>query len=119
MNQAKNIGIKVKAPEQKCSDSKCPFHGKIKVRGRTFIGEVIKKDLNKTATVEWSTTFDIPKYERSETRKTKVRVHNPQCINAQINDKVKIAETRPLSKTKHFVIIELLEKKESKEVVKQ
>jgi small subunit ribosomal protein S17 len=118
MSSSKNIGIKVNnAPEQKCNDKKCPFHGSIKLRGRTFVGEVKKKDLGRTATVEWSRVAYLPKYERSEVRKTKIHVHNPQCINAQINDKVKIVETRPLSKTKHFVIVEIIGKEEKKEVV--
>lgn len=103
----KNIGIPVTAPKETCDDAKCPFHGKIKVRGRVFTGEVVSKDLNRSATVIWERKIDIPKYERSETRRTRIRVHNPPCINAQVKDMVKIVETRPLSKTKHFVIVEV------------
>jgi len=47
----------------------------------------------------------IPKYERYSKRRTKLLVHNPDCLNAQVGDVVKIMETRPLSKTKHFVVI--------------
>ena len=117
MNKARNIGINVKSPKDVCDDAKCPFHGHIKVRGRIFTGEVVAKDLHKSATVIWYRKQYIPKYERSEKRKTKIRVHNPPCINAQVNDMVKIIETRPLSKTKHFVIIEKVQK-EKKEVEK-
>lgn len=106
MNKTKNIGIKINPPKESCNDKKCPFHGTIKVRGRVFTGEVIAKDLNKTATIMWGRSKKIPKYERSEARKTKIRAHNPPCINANVKDIVKIIETRPLSKTKHFVIIE-------------
>ena len=109
--KTKGIGIKVRTPKKSCDDNKCPFHGNITVRGRIFIGVVVSKDLNKTATVLWSRTVNLPKYERSEKRRTRIRVHNPPCINAKINDTVKIAETKPLSKTKHFVIIECIEKK--------
>ena len=35
-----------------------------------------------------------------------MRVHNPNCIDADIGEIVVVAETRPLSKTKSFVIIE-------------
>ena len=108
--KARNIGIKVKQPSKSCEDSKCPFHGDIKVRGRTFTGVIIAKDVHKTATVEWSYKASIPKYERTETRRTKIHVHNPPCINAEVGDVVRIAETRPLSKTKNFVIIENLGK---------
>ncbi len=104
----RNIGIKVSFPKRSCNDNNCPFHGNLGLRGRSFVGTVIAKDVHKTATVEWLRKYFIPKYERHETRLTKVRVHNPPCINAEVGDKVMIMETRPLSKTKHFVIIENL-----------
>ena len=106
MVEAKNIGIEVKAPKETCEDKKCPFHGNIKLRGRTFTGVIVAKDTHKTATVQWSYKVSVPKYERTEARRTKVHAHNPSCINANVGDVVKIAETRPLSKTKNFVIIE-------------
>ncbi|MBW2982326.1 30S ribosomal protein S17 [Candidatus Woesearchaeota archaeon] len=93
---------------QECNDKKCPVHGNVSLRGRTFTGIVIGANMAKTATVEWTYKLFIPKYERSETRKSKVHAHNPICINAQVGDVVKIMETRPLSKTKNFVIIKKL-----------
>ncbi len=47
------------------------------------------------------------RYERYEKRRTRVAAHNPPCINAKEGDKVVIAECRPLSRTKKFVIIEV------------
>lgn len=108
--KTKNIGINIPAPKDNCEDKNCPFHGNINVKGRTFIGTVIKKDLHKSATVEWSYYKQIPKYERKERRLSKVHVHNPKCINAEIGDMVKIMQTRPISKTKNFVIIQNLGK---------
>ncbi len=99
------------AKEKQCTDKKCPFHGNIKLRGKSFTGVVLAKDTHNTATVEWSYPVVIPKYERSETRRTKIHVHNPSCIDADIGDIVKIQETRPLSKTKKFVIVENMGKK--------
>lgn len=104
--KTKNIGIKVKAPKETCKDKNCPFHGDIKLRGRILTGTVIKKDTHKSATIEWTRQHYIPKYERYEVRRSRVRVHNPDCIKAEIGDKVKVAECRPISKMKHFVIIE-------------
>lgn len=100
------IGVDVKAPKETCEDKNCPFHGTLKVRGRNFVGVVMKKDVHKTATVEWEWKKKIQKFERSESKKTRLRVHNPPCINAKIGDVVKLAECRPLSKTKSFVVIE-------------
>lgn len=110
-NQTKNIGIDVKPPKEKCEDKKCPFHGNIKPRGRIFTGVILTKDTHRTATIEWTYPILVPKYERSETRRTKIHVHNPACIDADIGDIVKVSETKPLSKTKNFVIIENMGKK--------
>ncbi len=109
--KAKNIGIDVKAPKKACEDKKCPFHGNVKPRGKIFTGVVLAKDAHKTATIEWSYSIAVPKYERTETRRTKIHAHNPSCIDADVADVVRIAETRPLSKTKTFVIVENLGKK--------
>ena len=101
-----NIGLKATEPKKECDDKHCPFHIGMKLRGRTMQGIVIAKDVHKTATVEWLRKVSIPKYERTELKRSKVRVHNPPCIDANIGDKVKIAESRPISKTKHFIIIQ-------------
>ena len=102
----KNIGLDVEEPKEKCNDKNCPFHGSLKVRGRQFKGTVISSKMHSTATVEWSRTEYIPKYERYEKKRSKVKAHNPKCINAVEGDIVRIIGCRPLSKTKNFVIVE-------------
>ena len=96
-----------KVSKKECSDKHCPFHGSIKVRGRVFNGRVIKTSMRKTAIVEWQRTVLVPKYERFEKKRSRIKVHNPECINAKKGDFVKVAECRPISKTKSFVIIEV------------
>ena len=108
MVKAKNIGIDVKPPKEECSDKKCPFHGSLSVRGRIIKGIVVSKDVHTSATIESERTIYIKKYERYLKKKSRIRVHNPPCINAQIGDEVKAMECHPLSKTKHFVIVEKL-----------
>lgn len=110
MKQAKNIGIKVKLSKESCKDKNCPFHGSLKVRGRLFTGMIIKTDAHKSATIEFERSCYVAKYERHEKRRTRLRVHNPSCIDAKKGDKVKVSECRPLSKTKKFVIIEKIGK---------
>ena len=83
---------------------------KTSTRGRTFTGTVISDKMSKTVTVEWERSKYISKYERYEKRRSKVKAHNPDSINAKEGDIVKIEETRPLSKTKHFVVTEILTK---------
>ena len=99
----------MKKKEETCNDKNCPFHGSIKVRGMTFTGTIISDKMSKTATVELVRRRYIPKYERYEIKKKKVHVHNPSCISATKGNKVKIKECRPLSKTKNFVIVEVLQ----------
>ena len=104
----KEVGMGIKAPSKKCEDSKCPFHGSVKLRGRVFVGMLTSKDTHKTATVVWGRKEYVPKYERYLKKRSKLRVHNPSCINAKEGDFVKIVECKPLSKTKKFVIVEKL-----------
>ena len=94
--------------QQKCDDKKCFIHGNIKTRGRTLKGTVIKKDISRTATITFQRFYYLPKYERYEKRRTKLKVHNPKCIDAKLGDLVEIKETRPLSKTKHFTIVKVI-----------
>ncbi len=101
-----NIGIDVKAPEKACNDDHCPFHGSLSVHGRIFIGTVVSDRMSKSVSVSWDRTTYVPKYERYETQRSKVKAHNPECLTVKKGDKVRIMQCRPISKTKHFVVIE-------------
>jgi small subunit ribosomal protein S17 len=94
-----------------CTDRFCPIHGETKLHGRVLVGTVISAKAYKTVTVDKLRSFYLSKYERYEKRHTKLLVHNPPCINAKLGDEVKIMESRPLSKTKHFIVIEVVNKK--------
>jgi len=106
VKKAKDIGYDVKQPEKECDDIYCPFHGKLSVRGKILEGKVASSKMQRTVIVERGYLHRIPKYERYEKRHSRIAAHNPECINAKKGDRVKIAECRPLSKTKHFVVIE-------------
>lgn len=95
-------------PKQECSDANCPFHGNLSARGRQFTGIVVSSKMRKTAVIEFERQYFLPKYERYEKRRTSIKVHNPECVNAKDGDIVKIMECRPLSKTKNFVILQKL-----------
>ncbi|MBI2140048.1 30S ribosomal protein S17 [Candidatus Woesearchaeota archaeon] len=95
---------------KKCLDRNCPLHGQISLRGRVFTGVVIRAKMQKTVIVEWITQRYSPKFERFEKWSSHVKAHNPDCLGAQEGDIVKIAECRPLSKTKNFVVAEILGK---------
>jgi len=105
----KNIGIEgLKPPENVCDDPNCPWHGLIRVHGFMFKGVVVKARAPKTVVVRWYRYHYLPKYDRYEVRKSQVLAHNPPCINAKEGDIVIIGETRPISKCKHFVVLQKL-----------
>lgn len=104
--KARDIGIDVKPPTEVCQDKKCPWHGSLPIRGKILEGVVFSTKAQKTAIVERDYFHFIPKYERYERRHSRIAAYNPDCIAAKEGDVVKIAETRPLSKIKSFVVIE-------------
>lgn len=106
-SNSRDIGIKVKPPIKACEgDKNCPFHGSISLRGRQRSATVVSAKVPKNAKVEWAWKRPVPKYERLEKKRTRITVHNPACISAKPGDKVQIMETRKISKTKSFVIVE-------------
>ncbi|MCK4634398.1 MAG: 30S ribosomal protein S17 [Candidatus Aenigmarchaeota archaeon] len=102
----RNIGLDVKTPKETCKSKKCPFHGNLPVRGRVFKGVVISDKSKNTVVIQWNYFNFMPKYERYERKNTKILAHNPSCINVKKGDVVTIAECRPISKKKSFVVIE-------------
>jgi small subunit ribosomal protein S17 len=103
-----NIGFQVPAPEKSCEDPQCPFHGTLSVRGQVIDGTVVSDKTARTVVVQREYFKYIPKYERLEKRKSKLHAHNPDCIAAKTGDRVTLAECRPLSKTKSFVVVQVL-----------
>ncbi|MBI4983272.1 30S ribosomal protein S17 [Candidatus Woesearchaeota archaeon] len=106
----------IDAPEKECTDKKCPFHGQVNVKKELFTGKVTKKDIHHSATIEWFRPYYVQKYERYELRRSRIRVHNPACINAEVGQEVLVAKTKPLSKTKHYVIIQMRESGSKEEI---
>jgi len=76
-------------------------------RGRTFTGKIISNRMAKTVTVEWERRRYVPKYQRYEKRRTRVKAHDDKN-ETKIGDIVEIQETRPISKTKHFIVIKIV-----------
>ncbi len=78
---------------------------KINPHGRTFSGIVVSKRMQKTAKVVWERRIYLRKYERYGKRRSSVMAHVPNNIEVKEGDRVVIKECRPISKTKHFIII--------------
>jgi len=108
--QVRNIGIDAKPPEKICEDIRCPWHGTLSIRGRVLEGKVVSDKATKTVVVRWDYYIYLPKYQRYERRHSQVHAYNPECVDAKREDIVRIAECRPLSKSKSFVVIEKVKK---------
>jgi small subunit ribosomal protein S17 len=109
--KARDIGIDAKPPAKTCEDSKCCWHGETSIRGKIIEGIVVSAKAQKTAIIERQYFHYIPKYERYERRHSRIVAYNPECVNAKEGDMVRIAECRPLSKTKSFVVVDILKGK--------
>lgn len=76
---------------------------------KTIVGKVVSDKMDKTITVAVNTFESHPLYKKELKKTTTFKAHdeNNEC---KIGDKVKIMETRPLSKQKRFRLVEILDK---------
>ena len=74
------------------------------------VGSVVRTGMDKTAVVEnvWKQRHRL--YGKQVRRVARFRVHDPlnQC---QLGDVIRIEETRPISKTKHWRILEIIQRR--------
>ncbi len=103
--------LSLKKPKKTCNDPNCPFHGTLSVRGRVLDGLVVSAKMDKTAIVRRDYLHYVPKFKRYERRHSHIPAHNPPCLDAKEGDVVKIVESRSVSKTVSFVIVEKLEER--------
>lgn len=105
------MSLVFKKPRKTCDDLNCPFHGELPVRGRVLEGTVVSAKMDRTVIVERDYLFYIPKFKRYERRRSRIPSHSPPCIDVKEGDRVVIAESRPISKTVAFVVVEKAEAK--------
>jgi small subunit ribosomal protein S17 len=105
------MSLSFKKPKKTCNDVDCPFHGGLPIRGRVLKGTVVSAKMDKTVVVERDYLSYISKFMRYERRRSRIPSHNPPCIDAKEGDHVIVAESRPLSKTVSFVVVEKTEEK--------
>jgi small subunit ribosomal protein S17 len=104
--RGRDIGLDVRAPKESCDDAHCPFHGRLSIRGAVLEGTVVSTSMQRTAVVERTLLHFVTKYERYEKRRRRYLAHNPPCLKIPLGHRVRIAETRPLSKTVSFCIVQ-------------
>ena len=72
-------------------------------------GQVTSDGMDKTAVVTVITRKPHPRYRKTMARTTRLYVHDEENT-LKVGDKVRVAETRPLSKLKRWRIVEVLER---------
>ena len=72
-------------------------------------GQVTSDGMDKTAVVTVTTRKPHPRYHKTMARTTRLYVHDEENT-LRVGDRVRVAETRPLSKLKRWRIVEILER---------
>ena len=76
---------------------------------KTLIGTVESNKMDKTIVVKVETAVRHPIYKKIVKRTYKLKAHDEENV-CQVGDKVKVMETRPLSKDKRWRLVEVVEK---------
>ena len=78
-------------------------------KGKTFVGHVVSDKMDKTVVVAVESYRAHPLYRKTIKRQVKLKAHdeNNAC---HAGDVVRIAESRPLSKTKRWRVVEIISK---------
>ena len=76
---------------------------------KELIGVVVSDKADKTITVKAETYKKHPLYGKRVKYSKKYAAHDENNI-AHVGDKVRLAQTRPLSKTKRYELVEVIEK---------
>ena len=72
-------------------------------------GVVVSNRMDKTAIVEATERVRHPRYDKTVQRRSRLAVHDADNTLG-VGDLVRVAETRPLSKTKRWRLVEILER---------
>ena len=73
------------------------------------VGDVISNKMNKTIVVRVERRFQHPRFKKVVTAYSKFYAHDEKN-EAKVGDRVRIRETRPLSKTKSWRLVEIVER---------
>jgi len=76
---------------------------------KEFIGTVISDKMQKTVIVKIMRLSKHPKYAKIMKQYNKFKAHDEKST-AKMGDRVRIVETRPLSKDKKFRVVEIVKK---------
>jgi small subunit ribosomal protein S17 len=78
-------------------------------RRKTRIGVVVSDAMDKTVLVKIDRKMAHPLYKKTVRRSSKLAAHD-EGNEAHVGDTVRVMETRPLSRTKRWRVVEVVEK---------
>ena len=81
----------------------------LRANRKVRVGEVLANKMTKTIIVRVERRFPHPKFKKVITGYKKFYVHDEKS-EAKVGDRVRIQETRPLSKTKRWRLVEIVER---------
>ena len=76
---------------------------------KQVVGEVVSSKMHKTIVVEVSRRVRHPRYQKTLTKYKKFYAHDEKS-EAGVGDRVRIVNSRPLSKLKRWTLVQVLEK---------
>jgi small subunit ribosomal protein S17 len=89
------------------AESSAPETAEVRSLRKVRVGEVVSNKMDKTIVVRTVTRVPHPKFGKITKHIAKFHAHDEKN-EAQIGDRVSIMETRPLSKTKRWRLVEVL-----------
>jgi small subunit ribosomal protein S17 len=81
----------------------------VQEKRRHWFGSVISNKMDKTVIVAVDRFVRHPVYHKVMRRVTKLKAHDEQNT-CQVGDRVKLIETRPISKQKHWRVVQVMER---------
>ncbi len=76
---------------------------------KTRVGTVVSDKMQKTVVVAIERRFPHPLYGKMVTRTKRLKAHDEEN-SAKVGDRVRVMETRPLSKQKRWRVVEIVER---------
>eukprot|EP01061_Rhynchopus_euleeides_P005708 TRINITY_DN148_c0_g1_i1.p2 TRINITY_DN148_c0_g1~~TRINITY_DN148_c0_g1_i1.p2 ORF type:complete len:188 (+),score=75.21 TRINITY_DN148_c0_g1_i1:55-564(+) len=112
LRQWKNVGLGFKTPKSAIDgnyvDQKCPWTGKVSIRGRILRGVIRSAKMERTIVVRRDYLHWVTKYQRYEKRHMNFAAHiSPALVTRNVGDEVVCGQCRPLSKTVRFNVLKV------------
>jgi len=76
---------------------------------KVYTGKVVSNKMNKTVVVAVTRMFQHPVFKKTVKKVSTFKAHD-EVNQCKVGDEVKITETRPMSKDKRWLVLEILDK---------